>query len=121
MRSRAQRLLLAALILLLPFPAWPEPVGIRLDGTRLNGELVRGERSAPLFLLVHGSLAHHRMELMQGLQEALREQGFGSLAVTFATSVLFDEEPLTVRLPAAVCASPIVNEIAPVALSSFTV
>src|SRR5262245_61646200 len=39
----------------------------------------------------------------------------------FGTSVVFDELPVTVRLPAAVSGSPTVNASAPVGVSSLTV
>ncbi|HYH21197.1 MAG TPA: alpha/beta fold hydrolase [Azospirillum sp.] len=62
-----------------------EPVERTADGLRLGGELVRaGDLKDGVVLLVHGTLAHHRMELMQALQAALKERGLSSLAVTLS-------------------------------------
>lgn len=69
-------------------PAWAEPVERNADGLRLGGELVKaGDGKDGVVLLVHGTLAHHRMELMQALQAALKERGLSSLAVTLSLGI----------------------------------
>ncbi|HEY0837470.1 MAG TPA: alpha/beta fold hydrolase [Azospirillum sp.] len=65
-----------------------EPVERTAGGLRLGGELVKaGEMKDGVVLLVHGTLAHHRMELMQALQGALKERGLSSLAVTLSLAL----------------------------------
>lgn len=64
-----------------------EAVQIEHDGLRLNGNLEGelGERAT--ILMVHGSLAHHGMELIRSLQELLAERGLPSLAITLGLGI----------------------------------
>lgn len=64
-----------------------EAVRIEHDGLTLNGRLLAGEAERPTLLIVHGTMAHHRMELIETLQTLLEEQGYGSLAVTLGLGV----------------------------------
>lgn len=61
---------------------------IELDGVTLNADLVSepGVRR-PVFLLVHGTLAHKDMALIETLQEALDEAGQDSLAISLSLGV----------------------------------
>lgn len=71
-------------------PALAEPVSLPHDGLTLQGEL----RLAPgkvlkdgVILIIHGTLAHGRMDFMQAMQSALAERGLSSLAPTLAMGV----------------------------------
>ncbi len=65
-----------------------EAVQITYQGLRLNGELSAADnRDRPVFLLLHGTLAHHDMEIMRSLREVLHEEGFASLAITLSLGV----------------------------------
>jgi pimeloyl-ACP methyl ester carboxylesterase len=74
------------------FPAFPlaaqETVQMTYQGLRLNAVLSETDsRDAPVFLLLHGTLAHHDMEIMRSLREVLHEEGIASLAVTLSLGV----------------------------------
>jgi len=87
-RAASLALALAATASAASSAARAEPVERSADGLRLGGELVRaGEWKDGVVLLVHGTLAHHRMELMQALQTALKERGLSSLAVTLSLGI----------------------------------
>lgn len=80
-------LLCLALAALVP-PVLAEEVSIDHRGLGLVGslELADGaslERDGAV-LLVHGTLAHHRMEIMATLQALLKERGLNSLAITLS-------------------------------------
>jgi pimeloyl-ACP methyl ester carboxylesterase len=68
--------------------AHAEEVLIDHDGLDLVGqlEIAPGKSLAGdgVVLLLHGTLGHHRMELIASLQEFLRESGVNSLAVTLS-------------------------------------
>ena len=74
------------------FPAFPlaaeETVQMTYQGLRLNAVLSETDnRDAPVFLLLHGTLAHNDMEIMRSLREVLHEEGIASLAVTLSLGV----------------------------------
>lgn len=60
-----------------------EHIGLALLG---NLEVPAGKRieGAPVALIVHGSLAHHGMEIVTELQSRLKAQGVTSLAITLS-------------------------------------
>jgi len=67
--------------------AQAEPVNLPLGGLTLTGELTlaEGKQLADgVVLLVHGTLAHHGMEIIAGQQQRLAERGVTSLAVTLS-------------------------------------
>lgn len=72
--------------LLLAAPLRAEEVQIENQGLDVIGnlELAPGKslKADGVVLLVHGTLAHHRMEIMSALQELLVERGINSLAIT---------------------------------------
>lgn len=73
-----------------PRPAAAEPVRLVFDGRGLDGELhLAGGKTVAdgLLLLVHGTLAHNRMEIMQMLQQSLGERGISTLAVNLSLGV----------------------------------
>ena len=79
-----------ALLLLLGInPAVATPVSTQYHGLKLNGELVQPAqaRADRLVLLVHGTLAHHGMELISTLQTLLAERQIASLAITLSLGV----------------------------------
>jgi len=80
--------LLAGILLLRPASA--EQVSLSHGDLTLQGDL----RLAPgrslkdgVILMVHGTLAHGRMDIMQALQAGLAERGLSSLAITLAMGV----------------------------------
>lgn len=85
---RSLRVCLCVLLLGLASPAWAEEVlhehtGIDLVG---NLEVAPGkslEKDGAVILL-HGTLAHNRMETIAGLQGALKSRGINTLAITLS-------------------------------------
>lgn len=77
------------LLLLIAPAARAEPVQLRHGGLRLNGELVTAKSglAGNVALIVHGTLAHHRMEIVAALQKNLAERGVSSLAVTLSLGI----------------------------------
>lgn len=67
-------------------PAQAAEVKIENQGLDVLGSLEvapgKSLKSNGVVLLVHDTLAHHRMEIMSALQELLRERGLNSLAIT---------------------------------------
>jgi pimeloyl-ACP methyl ester carboxylesterase len=67
-----------------------EEVRTRLRGTTLNGELTvaKGKQMEDgVVLLVHGALAHNKMELMRVLQRQLQARGLSSLAINLSLGI----------------------------------
>lgn len=88
-RVRTYRTLTAGLVagLLAAAPAAAEPVQIEHDGLRLNGNLEGEIATGPTVLMVHGTLAHHGMEIMRTLQDLLLERDIPSLAITLGLGI----------------------------------
>lgn len=83
-----RRLALCACFVFLTFSALAKEVVIDHEGLDVLGnlEIAKGkslERDGAV-LLLHGTQAHHRMELIASLQELLRERGVNSLAITLS-------------------------------------
>ena len=79
--------LLAAIFAVMPVAA-EEAVQIDYRGLRLNGVLAEAADSdRPVFLLLHGTMAHGEMEIIRALRETLLEQGFSSLSITLSLGV----------------------------------
>jgi pimeloyl-ACP methyl ester carboxylesterase len=91
----AQRIGAAFLVsvsLAAPIAAVAEPKDVTLQhgGLNLNGRLVTidGQNLAEgVVLILHGTLAHNRMEIIATLQNALEERGIASLAVTLGLGI----------------------------------
>lgn len=64
-------------------------VSIEHRGLSLNGRLAltEGRQASNVVLITHGTLAHHRMELIAVLQDLLLERGISSLATTLSLGV----------------------------------
>ena len=79
-------LVLCLCALLVTAPLRAEEVRIEHQGLDVLGtlEVAPGKslKNDGAVLLLHGMLAHHRMEIISALQELLRERGINSLAVT---------------------------------------
>ena len=68
-----------------PSSAASDPLSIEHEGLVLNGNLMLAPEEAitdGVVLMVHGTMAHHGMELMEAQQKLLAERGWSSLAVT---------------------------------------
>lgn len=85
---RAMTLVALWLLLAMPSVAGAEEVRREHLGLDLlaNLELPQGQKleGQPVVLIVHGTLGHHRMEIVQALQAGLRERGIASLALTLS-------------------------------------
>lgn len=71
-------------------PVWAEQVQLPSKGIRLNGELTvpeGGSLENGVVLITHGSLAHHEMEIVVAIRDALRERGFASLAISLGFNI----------------------------------
>ena len=89
----SQRFASAALaaILLLAGPAMAaEKVTLEHDGLTLVGHLQQGAGAQPgdgVVLMLHGTLAHGRMEIMASLQELLAERGLSTLSINLSYGI----------------------------------
>lgn len=86
----AVSLLVAAAVLMPGRPASAGEVKINHGGLTLNAdlELAGGKTLADgVVLIVHGTLAHKRMEIMTMLKETLAERGLNTLAINLALGV----------------------------------
>ena len=87
------------------FAAWTLAAFLAAGGPQLHAEEVTTEHdvltvlgnlemapeksltSDEVVLIVHGSLGHHRMEIVSAMQELMRERGVSSLAITLSLGV----------------------------------
>lgn len=87
MRSLAW-LWLSLAVALAALPAHAEPVAQEYLGLEVGGnlEIAPGKslEADPVALIVHGSAAHHGMEVIAALQAALKQRGVSSLAITLS-------------------------------------
>ncbi|MCJ8273255.1 MAG: hypothetical protein MJK04_28125, partial [Psychrosphaera sp.] len=80
--------LLVCALLFLPIAAMAKPVSIIHQGIKLNAELTeQGNKQQRFFLILHGTLAWHGMELPSTLQTLLEEEEHGSLALSLSYGV----------------------------------
>ncbi len=85
-----QIFLVVGLMFALVSGAQAEEVRTRLRGTTLNGELMLTEGKQledGVTLLVHGTLAHNKMELIANLQRLLAARGVSTLAVNLSLGI----------------------------------
>lgn len=62
-----------------------KPISLSLDHLVVNAEVIEAsDKSKPFFLILHGTLAWHGMELPSTIQQLLAEENFGSLAFTLS-------------------------------------
>ncbi len=84
------RLLLLTMTCALGLAAHAEPqmreVSIDYQELRLNALYQSGSRE-PVILIVHGTLGHNEMDVIQGLRSALTEDGLGSLSINLGLDV----------------------------------
>lgn len=88
MMARLSALLLLVLIAATGGAARAEPVSQEYLGLEVLGnlELAEGKSLAAdgAVLIIHGTAAHHRTEVIAGLQQNLKKQGVNSLAITLS-------------------------------------
>lgn len=87
MTSHLPAIGLASALLLVTTAVAAEPVKLGHGGLTLNANLetTGGDwQKGPVVLMTHGTLAHGRMEIMQGLQAALKDRGISSLSITLS-------------------------------------
>lgn len=62
-----------------------KPISLSLDDLQVNAEIMEvSDKSKPFFLILHGTLAWHGMELPSTIQQLLVEENYGSLAFTLS-------------------------------------
>lgn len=84
------RTFIAIFLMLSSLAVWAEPVQITHNGVRLNAnwERASGSQVKPrLYLLLHGTLAHNKMEIIHELQQRLRQAGQDSLAINLSLGI----------------------------------
>jgi pimeloyl-ACP methyl ester carboxylesterase len=89
-KARATGIVAAMAVLLTAFPANAEPVQLSYKGISLNGELTVSEGATlgnGVVLITHGSLAHHDMEIVVAIREALLERDIASLAISLGFNI----------------------------------
>lgn len=67
--------------------AQAEPVTLTHQGLQVSAELERvGDdwKAKPVILMLHGTLAHNRMEIISTLQQSFAERGYSSLAINLS-------------------------------------
>jgi glyoxylase-like metal-dependent hydrolase (beta-lactamase superfamily II)/pimeloyl-ACP methyl ester carboxylesterase len=89
---RLWSIILLGLAIALPAPVTAEESDLEIQdaGRTLLGRLVLAEGKAlsdGAVLITHGTLAHHRMELVMALQTALAERGINSLSHTLSLGI----------------------------------
>ena len=87
MRARLRLPFVVVLFLAVFCTAQAEEVKLQHKGLDLNANLALAEDKAlsdGVLLMVHGTLAHGRMEIMSTLQELLQEAGISSLAINLS-------------------------------------
>jgi len=80
----------AALAVGLSLPAQAETVSMEYDGLTLNANHVvppEADAIGPTVLMVHGTLAHNKMETIAAIQDALAQQNINSLAINLGLGV----------------------------------
>jgi len=88
--SAIRRLAILTACLCAAVTAHAEPVRLVHEGRGLDAEvkLADGKTAKDgLLILVHGTLAHGRMEIMQAQQQLLAERGLSTLAITLSLGV----------------------------------
>jgi pimeloyl-ACP methyl ester carboxylesterase len=88
--SVLRRLIILAACLCLPMTLHAEPVRLMHEGRGLDGELTLAAGKTVkdgVLILVHGTLAHNRMEIMQAQQTLLAERGVSTLAITLSLGI----------------------------------
>lgn len=64
-----------------------DPLTLSRQGMQVSAELERAGddwKAKPVILMLHGTLAHHRMEIIHTLQQAFLERGYSSLAINLS-------------------------------------
>ncbi|WP_172600494.1 alpha/beta hydrolase [Sulfurivermis fontis] len=82
-----KRLLTALLLLASLGNAQAETLTLPHQGLQVSAELERAGddwKAGPVILMLHGTLAHNRMEIISTLQQAFLERGYSSLAVNLS-------------------------------------
>ena len=77
-------------MVLLTLTAAAKEVSLKLANLTLTGNLELAEGKTlkdGVLLMVHGTLAHHRMETIATLQEQLKQRGINSLAITLSLGI----------------------------------
>ena len=88
---RVLHVLTFAVLLFASIPASAEDVTVEHLGIELRGNLLKAAEKpltdTGVVLIVHGTLAHHGMEIIAALQKGLQAQGVASLAITLSLGI----------------------------------
>ncbi len=80
-------ILTALTVLFAPWSGRAEEIALQYKGLTVTANLETGGagwQQKPVLLMTHGTLAHNRMEIIQSLQGAFKERGYGSLAINLS-------------------------------------
>jgi esterase/lipase len=83
------KLILILLIIIINI-SFASNVAIKHNGLMLNGNYEKAESNSKeksIFLILHGTLAYNKMEIIANLQELLSENDFNSLAINLALGI----------------------------------
>ena len=86
---RIKQLFLLSLIFLISPALSATEVNLTHKGISLNANLEKTDNwtSGPVVLITHGTLAHSKMEIMETLQDLLKEQGISSLSINLGLGI----------------------------------
>jgi dienelactone hydrolase len=68
-------------------PAYAEEITVKQDDLTLRGELTLAEGKTAkdgVILMLHGTLAHNKMEIMQSLSDLLKDKGYNTLSANLS-------------------------------------
>jgi len=83
-----KKITMVVLILLASFGAQAEPVKTKFQKLTVNANFIEAEdKTAPFYLILHGTWAWQGMELIVSTQELLEEESVGSLAFTLSLGI----------------------------------
>jgi esterase/lipase len=83
-----KKTLFIIIILSASFNTLAEPVSIKFEELTVNANLINAEdKSAPFYLILHGTWAWQGMELIASIQELLADEAVGSMAVTLSLGI----------------------------------
>jgi len=76
---------LCFITMLMSFAIQAKPVQTKFQNLKVNANFIQAEdKSAPFYLILHGTWAWQGMELIASTQEILEEESVGSLAITLS-------------------------------------
>ncbi len=87
---KTRLLILAMFFLVSPLPAVAEGVSLEHQGIKLHAELSLAPGKSlkdGVIVLLHGTIAHNRMEIMQAFEATMNDRGYNTLAVNLGYGI----------------------------------